>query len=59
MAPALLHPSNMAEPDGDRAERKVVVETTTSTSTKNSAVAWIIIGVLAAALVVWILVHMK
>jgi len=59
MAPALLHRSNMAEPEGDRAERKVVVETVTSTSTKNSAVAWIIIGILAAALVVYILMHMR
>lgn len=49
----------MAEPEGDRAERKVVVETVTSTSTKNSAVAWIIIGILAAALVIYILMHMR
>lgn len=46
----------MAEPDnGDRVERRVVVENVSSTSTKNSAVAWIIIGVVAVALIIFIL----
>ncbi|MGZ5492046.1 MAG: hypothetical protein ACXW3E_00370 [Thermoanaerobaculia bacterium] len=49
----------MAEQDGDRAERKVVVETVTSTSTKNSAAAWIIIGIVALGLIVYILMHMR
>ncbi len=48
----------MAEPE-DRVERKVTVENVTTTSTKNSAVAWIIIGILAVALVAYILVHMR
>lgn len=36
-------------------ERRVVVENVSSTSTKNSAVAWIIIGVVAVALIIFIL----
>lgn len=46
----------MADTDnGDRVERKVVVESVSSTSTKNSAVAWIIIGIAAVALIIFIL----
>jgi uncharacterized membrane protein YuzA (DUF378 family) len=48
----------MAEPEIDHVERKVVVENVTTTSTRNSAVAWIIIGIAAVALIVYILVHM-
>jgi hypothetical protein len=48
----------MAEPEIDHVERKVVVENVTTTSTRNSAVAWIIIGIVAVALIVYILVHM-
>ena len=47
----------MAEPEDD-VERKVVVEILTTTSTKNSAVAWIIIGILAVALIAYILVRL-
>ncbi len=50
--------SGMAEPENEeRAERRVVVESVTSTTTRNSAVAWIIIGVLAIALIVYILIR--
>ncbi|HEX7418647.1 MAG TPA: hypothetical protein VF505_02105 [Thermoanaerobaculia bacterium] len=49
----------MAEPEIDHVERKVVVENVTTTSTRNSAVAWIIIGIAAVALIVYILVHMR
>ncbi len=46
----------MADTDsGDRVERKVVVESVSSTSTNNSATAWIIIGVVAVALIIFIL----
>jgi hypothetical protein len=58
MAPRLLHRLSMAESE-DRVERKVVVENVSTTSTKNSAVAWIIIGIVAVALIVYILVHIR
>ena len=58
MALPLLHLLSMAEPE-DRVERKVVVENVSTTSTKNSAVGWIIIGVVAVALIVYILVHIR
>ena len=49
----------MAEPDNDQVQRKVVVENVTTTSTRNSAAAWIIIGIVAVALIVYILMHLK
>jgi len=49
----------MAEPESDHVERKVVVENVTTTSTRNSAVAWVIIGIVAVGLIIYILVHMK
>ena len=46
----------MAESDNEeRVERRVVVENVSSTSTRNSAVAWIIIGIVAVALIIFIL----
>lgn len=59
MAPPLLHLLSMAEPENDSVQRKVVVENVTTTSSRNSAAAWIIIGILAVALIVYILVHMR
>lgn len=58
MAPALLHLQSMAEPENDRVERKVVVENVTTTSTRNSVAAWVIIGVIALALIIFILVRL-
>ena len=49
----------MAEPESDHVERKVVVENVTTTSTRNSAVAWVIIGIVAVGLIIYILVHMR
>ena len=49
----------MAEPENDQVQRKVVVENVTTTSTRNSATAWIIIGIVAVALVVYILMHLR
>jgi hypothetical protein len=49
----------MAEPESDHVERKVVVENVTTTSTRNSAAAWVIIGIVAVGLIIYILVHMK
>jgi hypothetical protein len=48
----------MAEPENDRVERKVVVENVTTTSTRNSVAAWVIIGVIALALIIFILVRL-
>lgn len=46
----------MAESDNeDRVQRRVVVENVTSTSTRNSAVGWVIIGIVAIALIIFIL----
>ncbi len=59
MALPLLRSLSMAEPDNDSVQRKVVVENVTTTSTRNSAVAWIVIGILAVALIAYILVHLK
>jgi hypothetical protein len=59
MAPRLLHLLRMAEPENEHVERKVVVENVTTTTTRNSAMAWIIIGIAAVALIVYILVHIR
>jgi len=46
----------MAEPNNeDSVQRRVVVENVTTTSTRNSAVAWVIIGIVAVALIIFIL----
>jgi hypothetical protein len=46
-------------PDEHHVERKVVYENVSSTSTKNSAAAWIIIGLIAVGLIVFILMRMN
>jgi hypothetical protein len=46
-------------PEEHHVERKVVYENVSTTSTKNSAVAWVIIGLLAVGLVVFILMRMN
>ncbi len=51
----MLAQSGMAELDGDRVEKRVVVENVSSTSTRNSAVGWVIIGIVAVALLIFIL----
>ena len=49
----------MADEDNkDEVSRKVVYEHVSSTSTGTSATAWIIIGVLALALIIYILTRM-
>jgi len=54
---------NIAPPADERhkmrIERKVVVENVTTTSTRNSAAAWVIIGIVAVGLIIYILVHMR
>jgi hypothetical protein len=52
----------MPEPDNDaeeHVERKVVYETRSSSSTKNQSVAFIMIAVIAIALIVWIVMQMR
>ena len=45
----------MAEPENEhQVSRKVVYEQVSSTSTSNSAVAWVIIAVIAIALLAYI-----
>lgn len=60
MALPLLFLFSMAEPEEQQhVERKVVYENVTETTTRNSAAAWIIIAVVAIALIVYILVHIR
>jgi len=50
----------MPEPDdnSDRVERHVVVETVSSSSTKGNTVTFIIVAVIAIALIVWVVMQM-
>ena len=58
MAPLLLPIRNMPEPE-DNLERKVVVETVSSTSTRSSGITIAIVVVIAIALIVWIVLQMR
>jgi hypothetical protein len=51
----------MPEPDdnSDRVEKHVVYETVSSSSTRGTAVTMIIVGVIAVALIVWIVMQMR
>jgi hypothetical protein len=50
----------MPEPESEHhVERKVVYETSSSASTGNSMAAWIIIGIVALALIIFIAVRMS
>jgi hypothetical protein len=57
----LLTPLRMSEPNDteDHAERRVVVETVSSSSTKNTGVTMAIIAVIAIALIIWIVMQMR
>ena len=61
VAPALLTPLRMPEPEDseDHAERRVIVETVSSSSTKNTGITIIIIAVIAIALIVWVVMQMR
>ena len=61
MAPPLLTPPVMPEPDdnSDHMERRVVVETVSASSSKNTGITLAIIAVVAIALIVWIVMTMK
>jgi hypothetical protein len=54
----LLTPLHMSEPEESEG-RRVVVETVTTSSTKNSGITIAIIAVIAIALIVWIVMQMR
>ena len=58
MALLLLRSLSMADPDNDSVQRKVIVENVTTTSSRNSAVAWIVIGLLAVVLIGYIVMRL-
>lgn len=51
----------MAEPENseDHVERKVVVETVTSSSTRSTGLTIAIVVLIAIALIVWVLMEMR
>ena len=63
MAPPLLTPLSMPEPednqDEDMVARKVVYETRSASSTRGTAVTIGIIVVIALALVIWLVMQMR
>lgn len=61
MALALLTPPGMPEPDENEqhSERRVVYETVSSSTTKNSGITIAIIAVIAIALIVWVVMQMR
>jgi hypothetical protein len=50
--------SGMAEPENEQVSKKVVYEHVSSTSSGNSVAAWVIIGIVAVALIVFIAMRM-
>ena len=61
MAPPLLTPLRMPEPDESEghSERRVIVETVSSSSTKNTGITIGIIVVIALALIIWVVMQMR
>jgi len=60
VAPPLLTTLPMAEPEqSEHAERRVIVETVSSSSTKNTGITMIVIAVIAVALIVWVVLQMR
>ena len=61
MAPPLLTPLRMPEPEEHEghAERRVIVETVSSSSTKSTGITMVIILVIAIALIVWVVMQMR
>jgi hypothetical protein len=61
VAPALLTPLHMPEPEEHEghAERRVIVETVSSSTTKNSGITIGIIVVIAIALIIWVVMQMR
>jgi len=61
VAPPWLAPLRMPEPDEHEghAERRVVVETVSSSTTRGSGITIAIIVVIALALIVWVVMQMR
>lgn len=61
MALPLLTPLRMPEPEEseEHSERRVVYETVSSSTTKNSGITIGIIAVIAIALIVWVVMQMR
>lgn len=61
MALPLLTPLRMSEPEEseEHSERRVVYETVSSSTTKNSGITIGIIAVIAIALIVWVVMQMR
>ncbi len=57
MALPLLTTPGMPEPEDDVVGRKVVYETRTTSSNKGTGVTLTIIGVIAIALIVWLVMQ--
>ncbi len=57
----MLTPLRMSEPEEHEghAERRVIVETVSSSTTKNSGITIGIIVVIAIALIVWVVMQMR
>ncbi|MEA2465677.1 MAG: hypothetical protein QOJ98_3424 [Acidobacteriota bacterium] len=59
MALPLLTTLSMPEPEDDVVGRKVVYETRSTSSNRGTGITMIIIGVIAIALVVWLIMQMR
>lgn len=61
MAPALLAQPSMPEPDENEShvERHVVYETVSSSSTRTNVVTFVVIIVIAIALIAWVVMQMR
>ena len=59
MALPLLTPLSMPEPEDDIVGRKVVYETRATSSNRGTGITMVIIGVIALALVVWLVMQLR
>jgi uncharacterized protein HemX len=58
----LLTPQDMPEPEEPaehHMERRVVYETVSSSSSKTTAVTYVLVAVIAIALIVWVVMQMR
>ncbi len=59
MALPLLTTLSMPEPEDDVVGRKVVYETRATSSNRGTGITMVIIGVIAIALIVWLVMQMR
>jgi hypothetical protein len=55
----LLTTLSMPEPEDDVVGRKVVYETRSTSSNRGTGITMVIIGVIAIALIVWLVMQMR